>query len=117
LGEIRGDHIIITNLSTPFPTDRRTPVGYYRDPLGHQQLVNHYHKISSGEVQYIGEWHTHPQLNATPSLTDYIEWTKTMELPGNKFKKMVFFIAGLDKDWLGAYSQSKLIEGESRIFD
>lgn len=117
LGEIRGDHIIITNLTTPFASDQRTPVGYHRSTEGHQQLVNYYHQISGGEVQYVGEWHTHPQLNAKPSTTDYIEWARTMELSANKFKKLVFFIAGIDQDWLGAYSQTVLLEGTPREFD
>lgn len=117
LGEIRGDHIIVTNVSTPFPSDKRTPVGYHRDPAGHQQLVNYYHKISSGEIQYIGEWHTHPQLNAKPSMTDYIEWARTMEIPTNKFKKLIFFIAGIEQDWLGAYDKNILLKGVAEVFD
>lgn len=110
LGERRGQHLLVTNLSTPFPTDDRTPIGYTRHSEGHQGIVNYYHHQSNGAIQYIGEWHTHPQVSASPSITDYCEWARTMESPANKNKKMIFFIAGTNEDWLGLYSDSILLQ-------
>ena len=102
MGEKRGLHgedIHVMHLSTPKITDFRTPVYYKRGVYGHQEHLNQLHDSSQGRIQYLGEWHTHPQKNAKPSSTDYREWRKTCKY--FKEQPVLFFIAGVHEDWLG----------------
>ena len=102
MGEKRGvdcENVNVTHLSTPEDTDERTPTYYKRNVQGHQDCLNQLHNSSRGRIQYLGEWHTHPQDKASPSHIDYMEWHKTCRY----FKDIpvLFFIAGIHEDWLG----------------
>lgn len=96
---IQGEDIYVTHLSTPKPTDFRTPVYYKRGVRGHQEHLNQLHDASQGRIQYLGEWHTHPQRYAKPSFTDHREWRKTCE--HFEDQPVLFFIAGIHGDWIG----------------
>ena len=109
MGEKTGEgyeYITVTDLSIPQSTDYRTPTFYKRNKAGHQDRLNELHDSSDGVIQYLGEWHTHPQNRATPSSTDYTEWLKTcqyfQDIP------VIFFIAGIDSDWLGVQKNNLL---------
>lgn len=104
LGERRGDngsYIRITHLTEPYATDQRSRMYYQRNLMGHQQFLDALHRQSNGEIQYLGEWHTHPQQRAIPSTTDYLEWAKTSNLARFCKSQRVFLIAGTAADWLG----------------
>ena len=103
---MRGEDIHIMHLSTPKITDFRTPVYYKRGVLGHQEHLNRLHGSSQGRVQYLGEWHTHPQKYAKPSSTDYREWHKTCKY--FKDQPVLFFIAGVYGDWIGVQKNKTL---------
>ncbi|MFC3873219.1 Mov34/MPN/PAD-1 family protein [Neisseria musculi] len=58
---------------------------------------------SNHQLHYLGEWHTHPQIQPTPSLTDHINWRM---LPENRYfgqDTRLFVILGTEscsRDWL-----------------
>jgi integrative and conjugative element protein (TIGR02256 family) len=76
LGFRRGDHFEVLTATTPFPTDLRTRHGFIRNPNGHQQEATRLWQESKGTVDYLGEWHTHPEALPTPSSLDLKEWRK-----------------------------------------
>lgn len=111
MGERRGinqQYLILKHISTPQPTDIRQPYYYHRQTDGHQEILNHYHKVSNGAIQYIGEWHTHPQKIAKPSLTDYMAWIQTCSFFSNTV--LVFYIVGNEQDWIGIQINERIFE-------
>lgn len=69
--------------------------------------MNRLHGSSQGRIQYLGEWHTHPQKYAKPSSTDYKEWHKTCQY--FKDQPVLFFIAGIHRDWIGVQKNKPCI--------
>ena len=43
---------------------------YERNATVAQEIINNRWKASSGVINYLGEWHTHPKMIAVPSNTD-----------------------------------------------
>jgi integrative and conjugative element protein (TIGR02256 family) len=72
LGKIRADHseYIITDISEPCKEDRRGRHFFIRSKANAQNVINKLWEKSRGEIVYLGEWHTHPELHPSPSFTD-----------------------------------------------
>lgn len=115
LGEIRNTSIKITNVSTPQPSDERFPTKYIRHIKGHQELVDDLHSKSNGTVNYVGEWHTHPENIPSPSSTDLESWKNTSTFFSLVDIPLVFFIAGIQGDWLGIMIKNTLYKAK-RMF-
>lgn len=64
------DEITILRLSLPNSHDRASKYNFERDKNIAQIIINHEFYNSAGKIIYIGEWHTHPECNPTPSNTD-----------------------------------------------
>lgn len=111
MGERRGEYLRVTHISEPLATDYRRPNFYQRSISGHQQILDFLHKSSEGQIQYLGEWHTHPQNMASPSIVDYQEWAKTTALQQFCQTQLIFFIAGITDDWLGVIDHQVLYRG------
>ncbi|TQC96265.1 hypothetical protein FK216_12430 [Moraxellaceae bacterium AER2_44_116] len=111
LGERRGAHLRIMLATPPQTSDERKPAWYQRNPQGHQAIVNFWHQKSHGTIQYLGEWHTHPEIKPSPSPKDYIEWTRTGKVPDFNHQLMIFFIAGIESHWLGVMLEGVLYKG------
>lgn len=47
-----------------------TRIHYQRDVKKAQSIINKRWRETNGEINYLGEWHTHPNMFATPSVTD-----------------------------------------------
>lgn len=75
LGCRRGRHFEIMHATTPFPKDRRWRTGFIREREGHQAVATRLWAASKGIIDYVGEWHTHPELTPRPSTIDYREWS------------------------------------------
>lgn len=59
--------IEITFVTTPDTSDKRTRYSFSRNRAIEQEEINQAFKKG---LHYIGDWHTHPQSNPTPSPTD-----------------------------------------------
>ena len=68
----------------------------------HQQVALRHWRASQMTMDYLGEWHTHPESNPSPSLLDMSEWKKICKV---QKRPMVFAILGWSGDiWLGLSS-------------
>lgn len=102
LGFRRNSHLHVTIATLPQPTDRRQRYSFERAPLHHQQLALHHWRASQMTMDYLGEWHTHPESNPSPSSLDMSEWKKICKV---QTRPMVFVILGWSGDiWLGLSS-------------
>ncbi len=100
LGYRRGDHFEIINATEPTQFDTRSRYHFERAPEIHTLTATELWNESKGHVSYIGEWHTHPEENPTPSMTDLKEWGKLTNGLPNK-NALVVLIVGTREIWIG----------------
>lgn len=74
IGETRPECLVVTHATTPQPGDTRGRLFFNRKAEGHQEQVIERWKESQGRLDYIGEWHTHPEKRPQPSLVDRVGW-------------------------------------------
>ena len=76
IGERRGLHLVVHQISEPGKGDIRHR--YFVDRRGphHQVVVDKAFASSSGRLQYLGEWHTHPEDTPSPSSIDLGTWQR-----------------------------------------
>lgn len=60
--------LYICEATGPRPTDKRTRFGYKPDRKAEQIEIRERHTRA---LQYVGDWHTHPEAIPHPSRTDY----------------------------------------------
>ncbi|UGS88497.1 Mov34/MPN/PAD-1 family protein (plasmid) [Ralstonia wenshanensis] len=91
LGYRRGMHLHVSTMTTPQPGDTQHRYGFQRQAQQHQKIALEQWKAEHETMDYIGEWHTHPETNPTPSSIDTREWRKICHA---RSEPMVFLIAG-----------------------
>ena len=75
IGEVKGQHIYITDVTYPRKNDIQKRIYFGRRDNYHVLFYKkEYHKNPC--IKYFGELHTHPEQKPTPSLTDKNEWDK-----------------------------------------
>lgn len=108
IGQYRGSHLQVTAVTPPQPSDFRTPVFYHRKAKPHQILLNQYIAQHGSTYCYLGEWHSHPQKCASPSITDWAEWKVTMSSPPFRQQRLLFLILGTISDYLAIGEKGRL---------
>lgn len=96
IGERRGPHMVVHEISEPGPGDIRRRCFVDRRGPHHQIAVDEAFISSSGMLQYLGEWHTHPEDSPSPSSTDLGSWQRHL-IGGHE--KMVLLIVGRKEIW------------------
>lgn len=74
IGERRGPHVVVHQISEPGPGDIRRRCFVDRRGAHHQKAIDEAFVRSSGVLQYLGEWHTHPEDFPSPSSKDIGTW-------------------------------------------
>lgn len=98
LGYRRGEHLHVVDATEPHPRDRRSRFGFHRKESYHQSMAVRKWTESGQKMDYLGEWHTHPEQLPTPSSTDIRSW---LDITDNKTNPMVFLIIGISNVWVG----------------
>ena len=110
LGYRRGDHLHITQATVPLKEDKRGRFSFDRFDQRHGWMVWKRWTASNQRCDYLGEWHTHPEPNPTPSGTDEREWRK---LHSSNPRPLLFWIEGMSDRWLGLGFKKKLTRLET----
>jgi integrative and conjugative element protein (TIGR02256 family) len=106
LGRYRGPHIEILGCTTPMAEDLRTRFGFVRQDKAHQKAAIKEWQESRGSINFVGEWHTHPESHPTPSWVDRRSWKRQMQ----KHKEpMVFVIAGSASTYCGLGDEGRIV--------
>ena len=92
LGSYRGPHVEILKCTTPMLADVRTRFGFVRQDAGHQRAATAEWSQSGGAINFVGEWHTHPEGHPNPSFIDRSSWKKQMRT--REPEPLVFLIGG-----------------------
>lgn len=92
LGYRRGSDLDVIGITTPMPGDKCSRYSFSRQDKGHERIARLAWRQSGGTIDYLGEWHTHPEKNPRPSPTDQIEKSKIIRANPHG---MLFLILGL----------------------
>lgn len=100
LGFRRDPHIHVVDATVPGSGDKALRTHFWRSGKSHQRIARERWLSSGHTLDYVGEWHTHPQSSPSPSTIDIGEWGKITTLRGEE--QMLFLILGMERvDWLG----------------
>lgn len=104
VGFRRKPHLEVVDVSTPAFLDKRTRTGFNRRDGKHQRFAKKCWKESNGYIDYLGEWHTHPEHHPTPSSLDIEEsLAKAVEVRRTQILEVII---GTDGAWMGLVSAS-----------
>lgn len=98
MGYRRGPHTHVTEATLPTARDVQRRFGFFRHATHHQRVALRRWKESSETMDYVGEWHTHPDDDPSPSGVDLKHWR---EIAQASSKPMVFLIVGRLSNWCG----------------
>ena len=71
---------------------------YKRNANRAQKIVNSRWEETDGKINYLGEWHTHPNMRAFPSKTDFDTLKKLILRVNNHIPGVIMLILGKDKE-------------------
>ena len=100
LGYRHGNNFEITKVTVPQSKDIQKKVYFERNDSNHLSIFSMLRKHSNRKISFLGEWHTHPESNPTPSLLDLKEWQKTKK---NNNESLVFCIIGIENIYFSYY--------------
>lgn len=96
LGYRRDPHLHVVAATFPARGDQATRISFKRNDPSHAATALRMWKGTEYTMDYLGEWHTHPDAHPSPSSIDTRAWatirTATPEV-------MLFVIAGTADDW------------------
>lgn len=98
LGYRRDAHLHVVMATAPGPSDTRSKFRFCRDDESHARIALSEWTKSGETMDYIGEWHTHPQSQPQPSTLDLSEWRNICT---RRKEAMVFVIQGTLGTWVG----------------
>ena len=101
LGSRRGPHIELLKITQPQNTDIRRRHSFDRSTIRHSDIAITEWKGSNGYVDYLGEWHTHPEHTPHPSTVDVSEMSDIAST--REFDIMLSVIVGIKSLWIGAF--------------
>lgn len=98
LGFRRDTHLHVAMATPPGPRDRRSKHYFYRDVEFHAHIALSEWAKTDRTMDYVGEWHTHPDDYPQPSSLDLQEWRRICQ---RRKEPMVFIIQGILGRWIG----------------
>jgi len=105
MGLRRGRHLEVTIATTPKREDRRTRIRFERTSPFHQKFAIRGWQRMGRKLDYVGEWHTHPEHSPRPSVIDRAEWA---ELVRASKRELLFVILGISDFWIGISDQDRV---------
>ena len=98
---------IVAALPAP-PDSRQAPTFFVRGALNLRPLVHKYAKATAGRLQYVGEWHSHPDgVAARPSDDDEGVFSYLCRQLAPAGAPYAMLICGRDETWLRAAWQDR----------
>lgn len=91
-----GLHIV--EATFPGPSDIRTTTRFVRRDQSHQQIATQLWKSSHRTIDWLGEWHSHPEPYPSPSPRDETTW---LDQSAKNALAMVYLIEGYEGEFLG----------------
>jgi len=97
LGRVLASGDVVVDLVTePLPSDVRSRAAFHRS-RAHQISIDAAHERSGGVVGWLGEWHTHPEPDPTPSAVDLDDWHRRAHEDVYEGERLFFVIVGQER--------------------
>ena len=87
--------VVVDKITVPMKGDQRSRFHFFRSAHLHQQAINETWISSGGTCNYLGEWHTHPESDPTPSFIDTLGWRKKLLIDRFDSDVLYFVIVGI----------------------
>ncbi len=88
------EDVVVDEITEPMPGDHRSRFRFRRQQKSHQRRIDDAWLASRGTCGYLGEWHTHPEPNPTPSRTDLEDWQRHLRVDVFDGDTLYFLIVG-----------------------
>ncbi|MEH1007957.1 ThiF family adenylyltransferase [Winogradskyella sp. ECml5-4] len=88
-------HFIITDILIPDQYKNGKTI-FIREPGTLNERLSEIHKMTNGEIEYLGEWHSHPNGPTTPSRTDINAMQEIAKDKNINIDKPLLMIAEVD---------------------
>ena len=113
---IGNNDVIVDHITVPMIGDKRSRFGYFRSKDAHQKRISETWASSQGTCNYLGEWHTHPEVDPHPSIHDIDNWKNKLNHDQYDSDFLFFVIVGTEQisAWKG-YRRTKEFEKLSLI--
>lgn len=99
----------IKKVSPSMTIEGATRTGCERDAnLANTFVQEQYEQSGHTCIIYLGEWHTHPEVDPTPSGIDIFSIIKIAYLPDNTLPFVILCIVGLEKNYWGCVVNNKI---------
>lgn len=98
IGLRRGPHVQIADVTLPMRWDFGTLISFQRSARGHQDAALKRWRESEHTMDWVGEWHSHPESDPNPSSIDLHSWNRIVR---DRAAPMVFLIVGFTARWVG----------------
>jgi integrative and conjugative element protein (TIGR02256 family) len=86
--------IIVDHALGPSPQDRRGRFFFFRAKSPAQTLIDQAWQASGQTLNYLGEWHTHPEDDPSPSCIDKRDWSRISARARYEQSSLLFVIVG-----------------------
>jgi integrative and conjugative element protein (TIGR02256 family) len=108
---IDSNDIVIDALSVPMKGDIRKRTYFHRSMKAHQEVLDRVYEESYGTCHYVGEWHTHPEADPSPSNIDLKNWRRIMSQTVTDSNLFLFIIVGTAqiRVWRGIKELNEII--------
>ena len=111
LGYVYRNHVEIAKVTTPSRFDSFGRCFFIRSKISAQAQINKAWKRSRGSLIYLGEWHTHSEINPKPSDVDRKMIIKSLKETEMEINFLYLIIVGHNFSyWVGKQMQRKLTE-------
>lgn len=104
--------IVVDDVTTPGNNDAATRFTFRRSRQGTQIIIEQVWRASGGTRNYLGEWHTHPENDPSPSAVDLANWRRIIDTARYEQTSLFFVIVGLRyiRIWEVSKSSKKVIQ-------
>lgn len=118
LGYVYRDRTEIMKVTTPSKLDSFGNNFFIRSRITGQAEINNAWDKSNGILIYLGEWHTHSQLNPKPSIVDMKMILKSLMETKMEIDLLYLIIVGQNNThWVGKQTETQLVELKKNFVD
>lgn len=103
--------LVIKDYTLPLKGDYQSRCRFVRKKQSHNVLLQEKWQKSNKTVMYLGEWHTHPEIEPSYSQQDIRNWKKLLQKSKTFSDYLVFIIGGISfyKVWIGCRKTEDIV--------
>lgn len=106
------DDVVVDEVTEPKVEDRRGRFFFNRAKAAAQRYINLVWRMSRSTRVYLGEWHTHPEDDPTPSHQDLANWRRIANKAKYDQDSLIFVIVGRQRIRVWVSGKSSLAVSE-----